>query len=672
MVGILLLSNKRADKLFIGPGRARPEVMRVVKIRDILLTFSPILCIDWDHTTYRTEVNMKRLLICASIAALLAACGGEQQQQSTELNYDAAISADEFLENIKFLASDELKGRGNGTPELNQAANVIAGNFEAAGLQPLGGSYLQSFEVQTGSSFGENNCAAFALPETSLELELLADYVPLSFNREAAENAPVVFAGYGISAEDKNYDDYAGLDVTGKVVLVLDLEPQRDNKESVFDGSADSSYATTQAKILTARLKGAAGIVIFRGPRHVGEEPVTLPETGPGFKVDEIGVNGVITTYETLKPVLDAAGLDIAAIQDDIDANLEPRSRELDEITASISIDVSPIMAEVYNVIGVLPGTDEELKDQYVVIGAHYDHLGLGYRGSMSPDLTGEVHNGADDNASGTSGVMELAEYFGAEENRTKRPLLFIAFAGEEWGLLGSAFFMESGLVPQENMAAMMNMDMIGRAQDGAVTVGGTGTAELFSQVVDEVSSKYNLNITAQDSGFASSDNASFTAKSIPALFFFTGTHGDYHKPSDDWDLINADDGAEILNMIADTTAGVANAEARPEYVKMKVDTSKMRTRGGGKRPWFGSMPDFGYQGDGYKFNMITEGSPAHEAGFQAGDIMVEFGGAPVMNIYDYTSALSMYQPGDEVEVKVLRDGEEFTSTVKLTRRPGK
>lgn len=605
---------------------------------------------------------MTRKVLFLFAALLMANIGIAQDKAAVKVE----ITPEEFLENIKILASDNLKGRGNGSEGMDQAARIIMEGYQAAGLKPLGGSYYQEFELQTGNDFGNKNLGLLKLKDLELTLNLGKEFMPVSYGGKEIKDLPLVFAGYGIHAPEKKYDDYAHLDVKDKVVLVLDLEPQRDDRNSIFDGTADTQYAQLLNKVLTARSKGAAGIILVTGPLNLKEEE-KLPEPGPGYAVQKIGIPGIRVTFATVKPLLEKAGLDLLAIQQGIDKDLKPASKALD-LKVSLELDISPRMKKVKNVVGLLEGSDPALKNEYVVIGAHYDHLGMGYVSSMTPDKAGQIHNGADDNASGTSGLIEIAEKLSLGKAQLKRSVIFVAFAGEELGLLGSNYFVDKPPVKKESMVAMVNMDMVGRVRENHLTIGGIGTAKSLKTIMEKLVKESSLDVTLQDTGFASSDNASFTAAKIPAVFFFSGTHGQYHTPDDDWQLINAEKGAEVLNLASATLVELANLDKKPEFTESAAGEVRSG-RMGGNRPWFGSTPDFGYKGEGYRFMAVAAESPAGKAGLQAKDILVEFGGKKIGNIYDYTSALGAYQPGDTVEVKVLREGKELVAKVVLTRR---
>jgi aminopeptidase YwaD len=331
------------------------------------------------------------------------------------------------------------------------------------------------------------------------------------------------------------------------------------------------------------------------------------------------------------------------------------------------------VIKTVHNVAGYLPGET----DEYVVIGAHYDHLGLGGQYSLAPSMTGTVHPGADDNASGTAGVIELARWF-TTQPKQKRGVLFLTFAGEELGLLGSNYYVAHPELPLEKAVAMLNMDMIGRVRDGKIYVGGAATGSNLRAMLDRIAPQHPLKIDYSDMGEAGgSDHMSFTIGKVPALFFFSGLHSDYHKPSDTWDKIDAPDAAKVLDLVADIAGALCQTSERPQFVRVAPPAGHgegtagpvSSSSGSGYGPYFGSIPDFGEGVKGVKFADVRDGSPASKAGFKAGDIMVEFDGKPIQNLYDFTYALQAKKPGDEVRVKVMRDGTPIEATVGLTRR---
>jgi hypothetical protein len=291
----------------------------------------------------------------------------------------------------------------------------------------------------------------------------------------------------------------------------------------------------------------------------------------------------------------------------------------------------------------------------------------------MAPSLAGTVHPGADDNASGAAGVLALARWFAARP-KPKRGVLFLAFAGEELGLLGSSYYVNHPTFPMEKAVAMINMDMIGRIRDGKVFIGGAGTGSTLKPMLEDVTPKYDLKPEFSDAaGYGSSDHTSFTAKQVPVLFFFSGLHSDYHKPSDTWDKIDAPATSRLLALIGEVGTRLADSGERPQFVRVKEPTGAQAlagsASGSGYGAYFGSIPDFGQTAKGVKFADVREGSPAGKAGLKGGDVLVQFAGKPIDNLYDLTYALRAHKPGDQVLVKVLRDGKEMEVAVTLEKR---
>ena len=316
--------------------------------------------------------------------------------------------------------------------------------------------------------------------------------------------------------------------------------------------------------------------------------------------------------------------------------------------------------------LAYLPGKTSE----YIIIGAHYDHLGRGDSNSLAPSQIGQIHPGADDNASGTAGVLELARLFAPLKGQLDRGILFMSFSGEELGLLGSAYWVKNPTMPLNKCVAMINMDMIGRIRDNKVFIGGVGTGSTFKSILELAQKKTDFKVEYSPGGYSASDHTSFVAKKIPVLFFFSGLHADYHKPSDTWDKINAPSAAQLLNIVADVMLQLANAPQPPAFITVAEDKPMGGlSGGGGYGPYFGSIPDFAEVKDGVRFSDVRPGSPAAKAGLKAGDILVQFDGKPIHNLYDFTDALRRSKVGQVVEVKVLRDGQPVTVSVKLEQR---
>ncbi len=364
-----------------------------------------------------------------------------------------------------------------------------------------------------------------------------------------------------------------------------------------------------------------------------------------------------------------AAGKSVDETHAEINSATKPASFSFPEkLHVSLNVEIENTRATVSNVLAYLPGKT----DEYVIVGAHYDHLGRGDSNSMAPSQIGQIHPGADDNASGTAGVLEVARLLAPLKGQLQRGILFASFAGEELGLLGSADWVREPTLPLEKAVAMVNTDMIGRIKGDKVYVGGTGTGSTFKALLDEAQSKSNFKFEVSPGGYFSSDHTSFVTKRIPVLFFFSGLHSDYHKPSDTWEKIDSNAAARLVDVVSGISMELANAQEKPIFaavIENNPHTGMPGSGGGGYGPYFGSIPDFGQTENGVRFSDVKPGSPASKAGFQAGDVLVQFGDKPIKNLYDFTDALRRSKVGDVVQVTVLRDGKPVTASVKLEQR---
>ena len=485
-----------------------------------------------------------------------------------------AISANAVLEHIKFLASDDLKGRGDGAPELERAADYIAQQFKAAGLLPGGKDHdwFQPFELVAGLSVGRGNeLIVQARGSRPVRFALGTSYYPLSATPNdspstastALDDMPLVFAGYGISAPAFNYDDYAGIDVTGKAVLIFSHEPQETRRDSRLNGAQPIRETTLYAKAAAARSRGARVLLVVSDPSHQTDQAnYTL------FNADADPEDHAIPVLRIrrseMEPLLQAWRLDRVAA--DIERDLKPRSRQLDGATIDYTEHFTRNRRTVRNVVGVLQGADAAKAKQAIVIGAHYDHVGVGGRFSAAPDRTGEIHNGADDNASGTASIIEIARAAVADRSRFPRSLVFVAFAGEERGLLGSAHYANNPTIPMSDTVVMLNLDMVGRSS-GKVDVSGLDSSEMLLNAIQEASlAAGGIEILQQGPGAGRSDDSSFLDKRVPAINFFTGFHPDYHRPTDDWNKIDAPGTARVATLALEFAARLAAHNDRPQF----------------------------------------------------------------------------------------------------------
>lgn len=623
---------------------------------------------DWKTPVFRRNRVLAALGLCIGLLILI-----ERFAEFGWTQTGGPFSAEEFLEPIKFLSSDQLKGRGDGTKELDLAAGYIADDFRKFGLKPGGdhGQFLQHFDLVVGAKLGRLNVAVYRQGEHSEKLNLRETFVPLSFSASASIEAPLVFAGYGITAPEYHYDDYQGLDVNGRIVIVLRHEPQENDDHSVFAGRQLTSHSEIANKATNAKNHGAKAIVLVNDlGNHPGEgdELLRLDEvSGP----QEMTIPVIQVEADTVNGWLKPSGHTLEELRQAIDKDLSNHSMALDPTgRLALTVEIERIHRVAANVIAELPGSEPSFADQYIVVGAHYDHLGLGEHDSLAPRLRGQIHHGADDNASGTSGVLELADALAHAKERPRHSVVFICFAGEELGLLGSAYYANHATFPLERTIAMINMDMIGRVSNNRLYIGGTGTSPNFQKLVEDANSSVKFALSYSASGYGASDQTSFAVHEVPVLFFFSGLHSDYHKPSDTWDKIDAANGARVVELVWHVFQGLDALRDKPQYVRVSEPLAPAMGGGGGYGPYFGSIPDFGQvEHGGVRFSDVRDGSPAGKAGFKAGDVLVEFDGKTIDNLYDFTYALRAHKPGDKVTVTVLRGKERVTHEVTLEVR---
>ena len=563
-------------------------------------------------------------------------------------------------------------------PELDEAADYIAQALKAQGVAPAGenGTYLQPFEVTTGASMGEDNRLRVERKRGTSELKPKQDFIPINFSGSGSVEGEVVFAGYGATAEEFGYDDYFHLDVKDKIVLVMRYEPRffsEEDSSEQDEGRSGSGRRMTRhshliAKAIQARKRGAKAVLLVNS-RGRGTRRDRLIRFGSVSGPTDAGIPMVQIRTTIAEQWLRGSGRSLRLLERDIEESEKPQSFQLaSSLRVSLSVDVEHERATVSNVAGYLPGKS----DEYVVLGAHYDHLGLGGEGSLAPNRSAP-HLGADDNASGVAAILELARSY-AQADERERGILFLAFAGEEIGLLGSSHWVENPTLPLENAVAMFNFDMVGRIEKRKLYVGGVGTAEPFEALVQAAATEHELRVDKSKSGYSSSDHTSFAAKKIPVLFFFSGLHSDYHKPTDTADKIDGATTVEMLAMARQIIDGVAERAERLAFVTAGPDSSHGPGAGDGEQrgygPWFGSIPDFGEVPNGVKFADVRAGSPAAQAGLQGGDILTHWNDAAITNLYDFTYALRDSKVGDVVTVRVLRGEQEVTAKVTLAPRP--
>jgi hypothetical protein len=568
---------------------------------------------------------------------------------------------------ITFLASDECEGRGPGTKGIDKAADYIADQFKKAGLKPGGevGGYFQPFTINANVLDAPAVLVLQGPQRQTIALKQGVQFWPMALGGSGSDKASAVFAGYGISNDKADYDDYDDIDVAHKVVVLLRGAPRTADKDRTRELMKGAPFSI---KVANAEKHEAAAVLIVNDADSArdGDDLLDFNYTAFSRSAGKIPVLHVRrSVLETMLP----GGVDaLTALEKDINRDLKPRSRELSGWTVRVEVKQHRGTIDVKNIVGVVEGAGP-LAHETVVIGAHYDHLGYGGGGgSMSPIKKMVVHHGADDNASGTTALMELARRFAAQRNRQGRRLVFIAFSGEELGLYGSEYYCKHPLYPLEDTAAMYNIDMVGRLRKDKdsgkdkVLTEGCGTAKSFRALLDKLGEKYDFKMVNTASGMGPSDHASFCHKQVPVLFVWTDYHADYHRPGDTSDKINVAGMRRIAEFSQDAVAELARMD-KPEYIKVKTASGGISKYEG---PTLGIRPSYSDEAEGLLIEDVVEGRPGAAAGMKAEDRIVSIDGKPVKNIQTYMKLMGEHKKGQTIEVGILRGGKKRTLKVKL------
>jgi hypothetical protein len=569
---------------------------------------------------------------------------------------NSQVTVRELQDHIKYLSSDSLKGRLTGSIGDSLAADYIKSKFLSYGLAPLTGDGFQRFKVTKRVVVGKAN----ALSINGISYIVNKDFMPPSFSSNAELKSEVVFAGYGfnISADSLKWNDYNGIDVKGKWVLILRGDPEPENNKSPF-----ISFSADRDKALLAKDMGAAGVLMVSG---VGFDPQDNfdPLSTEGYSVD---IPVLKIKREIADVILSNTKNTVAALEKKLNDTRKPFSF----LTKSVANGKSEIVRELANtrnVVMLLPGEDPKLKDQYIILGAHFDHLGMGGPGSGSRALdTIGIHHGADDNASGVAMMLELAEKFAKTKGSHKRSIICLSFSGEEEGLLGSKHFVDDPVIDLSKVNVMINMDMVGRLNEtNNLEIGGVGTAAGLKELVYANSDTSVIKLTLSPAGYGPSDHSSFYGKNIPVLFYFTGAHMDYHTPTDTWEKINFKGMVEISDLVFKVAEELANENSRLQFKEAGPKVQTMQY-GRGKGVTLGIMPDFaGIIKNGLRVDAVDTGRPAQLGGMQKGDIIKFINGKSVNNIYDYMSRLGQLNHGETISVEVLRNDKKVVLLIQL------
>jgi len=578
---------------------------------------------------------------------------------------EPALDAARARAEVGWLADPARTGRGTGTDGNAAAASWIADRFREVGLEPaFPDGYEQGFEAPFRATLRSGNSLAVG----ARTLALGEAWLPFGFSDDGTVEGEVVWAGYGITASELGYDDYAGLDVKGRVVLVAQDFPREQDPASPFRDPRHFRFSEWRHKAMNARDHGAAGAIMVRDAwNHSG------PDTLPPWK-GQIASRAGIPAARATASALSAADVDVAALAAPGQVDGKPHSRALG-VKATLTVSVEHERARTRNVAALLAGSDPALAGECVVVGAHYDHLGLGGETSLAPEQVGTVHPGADDNASGVAAMLAIARSMKAGPP-PRRTVLFAAFAAEEIGLLGSSELVRSPppRCPVEKMALMVNLDMVGRLRARKLYVEGADTGQGLRDLVKAAAAgptPLPLDLAFGGDGYGPSDHTSFHARHLPVLFLFTGAHADYHRPSDTADKIDPDGLVQIARLAERTVRAVAD---RPDrlVVVMSPGGPPSQARGSerGYGAYLGTIPDFGERtAPGVLVSGVKPASPAEKAGLAGGDVLLRVGARKIVNLHDLVDALRAGRPGDVVEVEYEHAGERKTAKVTLEER---
>ncbi len=579
------------------------------------------------------------------IILILISCKGKRE-----------VTTGELLNEIKYLSSDSLKGRLTGSPGDSLAAEYIKNKLASYGLIPLTGDGLQRFKVTKRIIAGKDN----SLIINGIAYTSDKDFMPLAFSSNSGLESEVVFAGYGfnINSDSLKWNDYKGIDVKGKWVMFLRADPEPDSTRSPF-----ISFSGERDKALLAKDMGAAGVLMVSGPVFDSKDTFE-PLNSEGYSVD---IPVLRIKREVADLILSKSKTTIGTLEKKLNETRKPFGFST-KVTVNGKSDIVRETTNTRNVVMILPGEDKLLKNEYLIFGAHFDHLGMGGPGSPSrtPDTIG-IHHGADDNASGVAMMLELAEKFAGTKGSHKRSIICIAFTGEEEGLLGSKHFTDEPGIDLSKVNAMINIDMVGRLNEtNNLQISGVGTATGLKDLVYSKSDTSVIKLTLSDEGYGPSDHSSFYGKNIPVLFYFTGAHLDYHTPKDTYDKINYKGMVKISDLIFSVAKELASTGSRLRFKESGPKAETVRYRRG-KGVTLGIMPDFaGVIKNGLRADFVTPGKPAALGGMKKGDIITAINGKTVNNIQDYMFRMGQLKHGQTISVEVLRKDKKEVLLIQL------
>jgi len=639
---------------------------------------SQLFLADWNDAAALNAIEASPKRAPSAPPASSAAAVSESKSASTQSTEQSAggfspdITRQDLQHEVEWLADPKREGRMTGSPGAQASAEWLRDYYQTNGLQPVGGSYLEDFEFNAGERLiaGKNNLTVTAEGSPALDFKVDENFRPLAFSDSGDVEGEVVFAGYGLSVpeghNEARYNSYDNLDVKDKIVLLFRYVPEG------VDASRRAQlnhYSGLRYKAMLARERGAKAVLVVSGPNS--PEAGKLLELVGDSTLANSGIVAVTITDQVADALMKSSGKTLKEAQTALDSE-NPHTAGgflLPKVRVKLQTGIEHIKHTDHNVLAAIPAGDPAAPQEWIVVGAHYDHLGHGMKTSAL-DRAGEegmIHPGADDNASGVATVMEIAASLAHERTehpeKFKRGIVFAAWSGEEIGLIGSAAFCEHPPVPQSTIAAYVNFDMVGRLRDNKLTLQGVGSSHFWPKDIEKRNVAAGFSLVMQNDPYLPTDTTSFYPKRVPVMNFFTGAHEDYHRPTDTADKLNYEGMERIAKFARQIVLDLASAPERPDYAHVQRSDQQAGGSRETLRAYLGTIPDYTTEVKGVKLSGVRGDSPAEKGGLKGGDVIVEFGGQKIANIYDYTYALDAVKIGQPVPIVVERDGQRVSLT---------
>ncbi|HHT9127349.1 MAG TPA: M28 family peptidase [Candidatus Wujingus californicus] len=639
---------------------------------------SQLFMADWNHEAALEALRASQLRLSYQPSQSFSFPESTNQIMSEKgvvRPFSSEINVSDLKAEVQYLASDKLEGRMTGSKGTQMAANYIVEYFKEIGLKPSGnnGTYFQEFPFISGVKIlHDKNCLQITKKgneDVELKFEVNKDFIPLGFTTNGEAEGQVVFAGYGLSVpgnEGKLYDSYAGLDVKDKIVVALHYVPEKVDMKRRMELNR---YAGLRYKAMLARERGAKALLVIVGPNSPG--PGELLQISSDVTYADSGIIVASITNKIADVLFANSGKSLGSIQSglDVEDSKVAGCFELPWVRVKVSTAIEQIREKDHNVLGLLPPIEGAEKTEYVMIGAHYDHIGHGGVDSLArKGEEGQIHNGADDNASGVSTVMELAASLAEERKKNpqlfRRGIIFGLWSGEELGCLGSSYFAEHPTVQLKDITAYLNYDMVGRLKDNNLTVEGLGSSSIWTKMFEKCNLTFKFNLRLLQDPYQPTDITSLYPKGIPVIHFFTGVHEDYNRPTDDSETLNYEGMLRIAEFSKSMVIDLLGSSERPDYIKV-AQSDEQSLKKSTRRAYWGTIPDFTVEGiEGVKLSSVKGGGPADKAGIKDGDIIIEIAGQKIKNVYDYNYAIDTLGFGKSIEVAVLRNGKREAITI--------